>query len=143
MRLLNDEGVDERLRFLFPGHNCQTARFANLAGLKNRRLLEAAKPLALIFSSLWTKTISGLQNLPRRRISLVILCGSTNRLRDLELLVPTAVSALMSIRPGDVAITRSSLERIQRHTGRRLRRFRRLGAHQLLGFRVHHTIEDA
>src|ERR1035441_9410936 len=32
-----------RLRLLFPGHECQTARFANLAGLKNGRLLEAAE----------------------------------------------------------------------------------------------------
>ena len=30
MRLLIDECVDERLRLLFPGHDCQTARFANL-----------------------------------------------------------------------------------------------------------------
>jgi hypothetical protein len=43
MRLLIDECVDERLRFSFPGHECQTARFANLAGLKNGRLLEAAE----------------------------------------------------------------------------------------------------
>jgi hypothetical protein len=43
MKLLIDECVDERLRLLFPGHECQTARFANLAGLKNGRLLEAAE----------------------------------------------------------------------------------------------------
>jgi hypothetical protein len=43
MKLLVDECVDERLRLLFPGHDCQTARFANLAGLKNGRLLEAAE----------------------------------------------------------------------------------------------------
>jgi len=35
MRLLIDECVDERLRLLFPDHDCQTARFAKLAGLKN------------------------------------------------------------------------------------------------------------
>ena len=43
MRLLVDECVDERLRLLFAGYDCQTARFANLAGLKNGRLLEAAE----------------------------------------------------------------------------------------------------
>jgi hypothetical protein len=37
MRLLIDECVDERLRLLFPGYECQTARFANLAALKNGR----------------------------------------------------------------------------------------------------------
>jgi len=35
MRLVIDECIDERMRHLFPGHECQTARFANLAGLKN------------------------------------------------------------------------------------------------------------
>jgi predicted nuclease of predicted toxin-antitoxin system len=33
MRLLIDECIDQRLRLLFPSHDCQTARFANLAGL--------------------------------------------------------------------------------------------------------------
>ena len=31
------------LRLLFPGHDCQTARFGGLAGLKNGRLVEAAE----------------------------------------------------------------------------------------------------
>jgi len=43
MRLLIDECIDQRLRFLFPEHDCQTAGFAKLAGLKNGRLLEAAE----------------------------------------------------------------------------------------------------
>ena len=43
MRLLIDECIDERLRLLFPCHDCQTARFASLAGLTNGRLLEAAE----------------------------------------------------------------------------------------------------
>ena len=43
MRLLIDECVDERLRLLFPGHECQTARYTNLAGLKNGYLLDAAE----------------------------------------------------------------------------------------------------
>ena len=43
MRLLLDECVDERLRHEFPGHQCQTARHAQLAGLKNGKLLLAAE----------------------------------------------------------------------------------------------------
>jgi len=35
MRLLIDECVDERLGLFFPDHDCQTARFAGLAGLMN------------------------------------------------------------------------------------------------------------
>jgi predicted nuclease of predicted toxin-antitoxin system len=102
MKILVDECVDERLRLLFPGHDCQTARFANLAGLKNGHLLEAAE--AADFDVLITvdQSIPHQQNLTRRSIAIVILCGRTNRLRDLELLMPAAISAIGSIRAGDV-----------------------------------------
>jgi hypothetical protein len=43
MRLLIDECIDQRIRLLFPDYECQTASYANLAGLKNGRLLEAAE----------------------------------------------------------------------------------------------------
>jgi predicted nuclease of predicted toxin-antitoxin system len=102
MRLLIDECVDERLRHLFPGHVCQTARFANLAGLKNGRLLEAAEAAGFDILITVDQSIPDQQNLAGRRLSLVILCGPTNRLRDLEPLVPAAISALSSLRPGDV-----------------------------------------
>jgi len=35
MKLLIDECIDERLRLSFAEHDCRTARFAGLAGLKN------------------------------------------------------------------------------------------------------------
>ena len=65
MRLRIDECIDERLPLLFPGNEVETARYANLAGLKNGRLLEAAE--------------------------------EGDRLRDLALLVPAAVSAMALI----------------------------------------------
>src|SRR5437867_1444193 len=102
MRLLIDECVDERLRFLFPGHDCQTARFANLARLKNGRLLEAAEAAGLDVLITVDQNIPDQQNLTGREISLVILCGPTNRLRDLEPMAPAVVLALRSIRRGDV-----------------------------------------
>ena len=102
MRLLIDECVDERLRILFPGHDCQTARFANLAGLKNGRVLEPAEAAGFDVLTTVDRNIPDQQNLSGRRISILILCGPTNRLRDLELLVPAAVSALQSIGRGAV-----------------------------------------
>ena len=106
MRLLIDECVDERLRLLFPGHECQTARFANLAGLKNGRLLEAAEAAGFDVLITVDQNIPDQQNLSQRKIGMVILCGRTNRLRDLELLVPAAISALRSVRAGDVVKVR-------------------------------------
>ena len=102
MKLLVDECVDERLRLLFPGYECQTARFANLAGLKNGRLLEAAEAAGFEVLITVDQNIPDQQNLSGRRIALVILCGPTNRLRDLALLVPAAISAIGSIQAGDV-----------------------------------------
>ena len=101
MRLLIDE-VDERLRLLLPGYDCQTARFANLAGLKNGRLLEAADAAGFDVLTTVDQNIPDQQNLAGRKISLVILCGPTNRLRDLEPLVPAAIDALGSIGRGGV-----------------------------------------
>jgi predicted nuclease of predicted toxin-antitoxin system len=102
MRLLIDECIDARLRLLFPGHDCQTARFVNLAGLKNGRLLEAAEADGFDVLITVDQNIPDQQNLAGRKIALMILCGPTNRLRDLAPLVPAALSALGSIEPGDV-----------------------------------------
>jgi predicted nuclease of predicted toxin-antitoxin system len=102
MRLLIDECVDERLRLLFPGHDCQTARFANLAGLKNGRLLEAAESAGFDVLITVDQSIPDQQNMTGRGISLLILCAPTNRLRDLEPLAPAAIAALGSIGRGDV-----------------------------------------
>ena len=43
MRILIDECIDEQFRSSLPGHDCQTARYAGLAGLKNSDLLTAAE----------------------------------------------------------------------------------------------------
>ena len=102
MRLLIDECVDERLRLLFSGHECQTARFASLAGLKNGQLLDAAEAAGFDVLITVDQNIPDRQDLAGRRISLVILCGPTNRLRDLEPSAPAATAALRSIGPGDV-----------------------------------------
>jgi len=47
MRILLDECVDQKMRLLFPEHECQTAAYARLAGLKNGVLLAAAEAAAL------------------------------------------------------------------------------------------------
>jgi predicted nuclease of predicted toxin-antitoxin system len=101
MRLLIDECIDERLRLLFPGHEVETARYADLAGLKNGRLLEAAEEAGFDVPITADQNIPDQQNLSGRKIAVVILCGPTNRLRDLALLVPAAVSAIALIGRGD------------------------------------------
>jgi hypothetical protein len=102
MRVLLDECVDERLRHLFHEHDCQTARFAGFAGLKNGALLLAAEATGFQVIVTVDQHIPVQQSLASRQISLLILRGRTNRLPDLESLVPAALDALTSIRPGQV-----------------------------------------
>jgi hypothetical protein len=102
MRILLDERVDERLRHLFHEHDCQTARYAGFASLKNGALLLAAEAKGFHVIVTVDRHIPDQQSLANRQISLLILCGRTNRLSDLELLVPAALDALMSIQSGHV-----------------------------------------
>lgn len=102
MRILLDECVDQRLRLLFAGHECQTAGYAKLAGLKNGLLLAAAESAGFEILITTDQEIPYQQNLSGRRISIVILCASTNRLSDLQRLVPAVLRALDSIAPGQV-----------------------------------------
>jgi len=102
MQVLIDECIDERLRHEFPGHNCQTARYARLAGLKNGRLLSAAEAAGFEVMITVDQGIPYQQNMEARTIGVLILCAATNRLRDLQKLVPLAQNALDDIRPGEV-----------------------------------------
>ena len=56
MRILPDECVDQRLRHLFAEHECQTAGYANLSGLKNGVLAAAPNPLV---SKSWSRIPKG------------------------------------------------------------------------------------
>ena len=102
MKLLIDECVDERLRHSFAGHDCHTAHYAGLGGLKNGLLLDAAETAGFDVLITVDQNIPEQQNLSVRRVSILILCGPTNRIRDLAPLVPAAIAALATICPGQV-----------------------------------------
>jgi predicted nuclease of predicted toxin-antitoxin system len=102
MRVLLDECVDERLRLLFSGHDCHTARFAGMAGLKNGRLLPAAEAAGFEVLVTVDQNIPDQQNMAGPKISLVILRARTNRRRDLEPLVLAALPELHSIGSGKI-----------------------------------------
>jgi len=102
MRILVDECVDQRLRLLFTGHDCQTAAYAKLSGLKNGALLTAAEAAGFDVLITTDQEIPHQQNLAMRQISILILCAPTNRLADLTLLIPAALLALNALAPGQV-----------------------------------------
>lgn len=102
MRILIDECIDVRLRNHLPSHDCQTARFAGLAGLKNGELLTAAEEAG--FSVLVTvdQGMPYEQNLRGRTIAIVILHAQSNRLKDLLPHIPEALDRFESIKPGEI-----------------------------------------
>jgi predicted nuclease of predicted toxin-antitoxin system len=102
MRVLIDECIDERFRNYLPGHDCQTARYAGLAGRKNGELLTAAE--AAQFDVLLTtdQGIEYQQNLAGRNIAIIIFRTKSNRLRDLLPLVPACLGHIESIQPGQI-----------------------------------------
>jgi hypothetical protein len=102
MQLLIDECIDEHVWHLFPKHDCQTARFAKLAGLSNGDLLATAEALGFDVLVTVDQNFPFQQNLEGRRIALLILCGPTNRLSHLKALIPAALDALASIKPGEI-----------------------------------------
>lgn len=108
MRLLLDECLDHRLRLHFPGHDCVSAKYAGLAGLKNGRLLDAAESAGFAVLITADQEILHQQDLRKRQISILVLCGPTNRLADLERLIPAALSALTVIKPGEVVEARNA-----------------------------------
>ena len=106
MQILLDECVDQRLRFHFQGHDCHTAGYAGLAGLKNGALLLAAEVAGYEAIITTDQEIPHQQDLRVRRIAVVVLYGPTNRLADLTPLVPAALRALASSVAGQVITVR-------------------------------------
>ena len=93
---------DQQLRHLFTDHDCRSAAYAKLAGLKNGVLLAAAESAGFDLMITTDQEIPYQQNLDGRRIAIIIQCAPTNRLADLRRLVPAAFSAIDTIGPGQV-----------------------------------------
>jgi len=102
MRILLDECIDERFRTFLPGHDCQTARYAGLAGLKNGDLLTAAETVKFDVFLTVDQGFEYQQNLTARKLAIIIFKAKTNRLKELLPLVPSCLSHMESIQPGQV-----------------------------------------
>ena len=102
MRLLLDECVDRRLARLIAGHNVITVVRAGWSGIRNSQLLSRAANHQ--FAALITvdKRIADSADLASLGISVVILVAKSNRLVDLEPLIPRLLEALENLTAGCV-----------------------------------------
>lgn len=102
MRVLLDECIDERFRNYFPDHDCQSAHYAGLAGLKNGDILAAAEKFKFDVFLTVDQGIEYQQNLTGRTIGIIIFRTKSNRLKDLLPHVPTCLAHIESIQPGQI-----------------------------------------
>jgi hypothetical protein len=103
MRILIDECIDERLRNHLPSQDCQTVRYAGLAGLKNGDLLTAAESAEFDAFLTLDQGIEYQQNLISRKIAILVVRAKSSRLKDLLPLIPPCLTALESIQAGQLA----------------------------------------
>ena len=85
-----------------PDHDCQTARYAGLAGLKNGELLTAAETAKFDVFLTVDQGIEYQQNLSGRKIAIIIVRAKSNRLHNLLQLVPACLAHIESIQPGQI-----------------------------------------
>jgi hypothetical protein len=102
MKILIDECVPRKFKTSLPGHDCETAPEAGLAGLENGKLLLAAENLGFEVLLTIDGGIEYQQNLTGRRIAVLSIRARSNRLSDLLPLAPECLGALRSIKPGQL-----------------------------------------
>jgi hypothetical protein len=90
------------LRHHFPGHECQTCRYAGLTGIANGALLAAADKAGFAVLVTVDQNMPAQQSLRGRSISLLVLRPRTTNLDDLLILMPAALEALENLGPGEV-----------------------------------------
>jgi predicted nuclease of predicted toxin-antitoxin system len=107
MKILIDECLPVALAEIISGfgHQCETVSRAGFGSKKNGELLALAEGLwdVLLTSD---RNIKHQQNMAGRRVSILILCAKSNRMKDLLPLMAECGRALLSTRPGQVVEVR-------------------------------------
>ena len=93
--------MPRKIKFLFAaeGISCETVRDANWSGKENGELLALAERRYEVLVTI-DRNIRHQQNLAGHNISILIIRTVSNDYEDIRHLIPAAVEALKSIRPG-------------------------------------------
>ena len=102
MRVLLDEQLPRQLAPLLARHEVRTVQQQAWAGLKNGQLLDAAEAAGITVFVTGDRNLQFQQNLAKRKLGVVVLCGASNALEDLVPLVPAAINAIEVVRSGHV-----------------------------------------
>ena len=101
MKIFVDECVDWRLARDIVGHEVKTARQMGWTALRNGELLALASKQFEVFVTV-DRNLSFQQNLPTFEIAVIVLRSRSNRLADLQRLMPDLLASLASVQRGAV-----------------------------------------
>ena len=103
MRILLDECIDRRLARDLVGHEVKTVPQMGWAGIKNGELLALAATEFEVFVTV-DRNLSFEQNLPRFEIAVLVLKAPSNRLKDLQPLVPQILARVTTAVSGQATL---------------------------------------
>ena len=101
MKVLVDECIDWRLAREIVGHEVKTARQMGWSTIKNGELLKLAEKEFQVFVTV-DRDLSFQQNVPAFAIAVIVMRAKSNRLSDLQPLVPELLAAIPTAKPGTV-----------------------------------------
>jgi len=101
VKVLIDECVDWRLCRDIAGHDVKTARQMGWSAIKNGELLALAEIEFDVFVTV-DRNLSFQQRLPDFKIAVIVLRVRSNRLADLQPLVPDLLACIPSATQGTV-----------------------------------------
>lgn len=101
MKVLVDECIDWRLAREIVGHEVKTARQMGWSTIKNGELLKLAEKEFQVFVTV-DRNLSFQQNVPAFAIAVIVLRAKSNRLSDLQPLVPELLAVIPTAKPGTV-----------------------------------------
>jgi len=105
MRLLLDESLPKKLKARLAPHEVRTVPEMGWASKSNGELLRLAEQQFDVFLTADQK-LPNEQNLTTFRIRVIVFAAMSNRLRDIEPLVPKALEMLMELGPGTAIVVR-------------------------------------
>ena len=103
MRLLLDECVARALKHDFVGHEVLTVVEAGYGGLKNGALLHTASGNFDVLITV-DQNLPHQQNIGSHQIAVLIMMADGITYPDLKLLVPQVLTALLTIKPGELLL---------------------------------------
>jgi len=101
VKVFIDECIDWRFARNITGHEVRTARQMGWLTIKNGELLTLAEKQFDVFLTV-DRNLSFQQNLPSFSIAVIVMSARSNRLADLQALVPELLSQIPRAKSGAV-----------------------------------------